>query len=233
MVYAFEHDIFAALFRIGKLTNSKIKKEVIICLSQLLDANDDEFSGRNIVLNCLNHIALDYYPDPEYDANLVYLLFSISTFLKSNPSLLHKLLENKAYHIAYRTPSKEQSPAFHALLNYTHFDGATGDFARTGILNFVEVLVKEPQFQDWVESNGLPEVMAAGLGALFSQLTRYHLFRGRLHYSYKLGIWQFSPKQTPILLRRYCSRRKSILRLISLPVITQTFWRSYILLVPI
>ena len=177
VVYAFEHDIFAALVRIGKLTNSKVKKEVIICLSQLLDANDDEFIGRNIVLNCLNHIALDYYPDPEYDAHLVYLLFSISAILKSNSSLLHKLIETKSYQIAYRAPSKEQSPAFHALLNYTHFDGATGDFARTGILNFVEVLVKEPRFQDWVENNGLPEVMAAGLGALFSQLTRYQCWK--------------------------------------------------------
>lgn len=67
---------------------------------------------------------------------------------------------------------KEDFPLFYLLIDYIHHEGRTGDFARTGLLYIVEAAAKSVDLEQWIVESDLATLMATGLGALYSQLSR-------------------------------------------------------------
>ncbi|KAG2224068.1 hypothetical protein INT45_004949 [Circinella minor] len=59
---------------------------------------------------------------------------------------------------------------FTYLLRFVHREGRTGDFARTGLLFIMEMATH--QLGDFIIESDFATIMAAGLGALYSQLPR-------------------------------------------------------------
>ncbi|CAJ0627407.1 4822_t:CDS:2 [Entrophospora sp. SA101] len=59
---------------------------------------------------------------------------------------------------------------FAYLLKFVHREGKCGDFARTGLLFIMELA--EGQLGDYILESDFANIMAAGLGALYSQLPR-------------------------------------------------------------
>ncbi|KAK9376939.1 Retinoic acid induced 16-like protein-domain-containing protein [Lipomyces chichibuensis] len=72
-----------------------------------------------------------------------------------------------------RTDStKNNFPLFYFLLEFIHHEGRTGQFARTGLLYIVELAWPSSPLEQWILESDFGTLMASGLGALYSQLSR-------------------------------------------------------------
>lgn len=67
---------------------------------------------------------------------------------------------------------KDDFPLCYLLIDRVHHEGRIGDFARTGLLYIFEATGRSENLEEWVVSSDLPTLMASGLGALYSQLSR-------------------------------------------------------------
>ena len=67
---------------------------------------------------------------------------------------------------------KEDFPLCYQLIDHVHHEGRIGDFARTGLLYIFESASKAMNLEQWIVNSDLPTLMATGLGALYSQLSR-------------------------------------------------------------
>lgn len=63
-------------------------------------------------------------------------------------------------------------PLFYILMDYIHHEGKVGDFARTGLLYIIEAASSSVSLEQWIVESDLSTLMATGLGALYSQLSR-------------------------------------------------------------
>ncbi|KAF4121878.1 Retinoic acid induced 16-like protein [Geosmithia morbida] len=63
-------------------------------------------------------------------------------------------------------------PLFYILMDYIHHEGKVGDFARTGLLYIIEAASSSTELEQWIVESDLSTLMATGLGALYSQLSR-------------------------------------------------------------
>ncbi|KAK9367392.1 Retinoic acid induced 16-like protein-domain-containing protein [Lipomyces kononenkoae] len=63
-------------------------------------------------------------------------------------------------------------PLFCFLLEFIHHEGRAGEFARTGLLYIVELALPSSSLEQWILESDLGTLMASGLGALYSQLSR-------------------------------------------------------------
>ena len=87
---------------------------------------------------------------------------------------------------------------FYLLIEYVHQEGRIGDFARTGLLYIIEATSSTADLAKWLVQSDLATLMASGLGALYSQLSR------KLVISYPegdpppiLALSDFAPKPPP------------------------------------
>ncbi|KAI9813931.1 MAG: hypothetical protein M1832_006015 [Thelocarpon impressellum] len=69
---------------------------------------------------------------------------------------------------------EEDFPLFYLLIGYVHHEGRVGDFARTGLLYIIESASSSEELERWLVESDLATLMASGLGALYSQLSRFN-----------------------------------------------------------
>ncbi|KAL5598754.1 hypothetical protein BROUX41_003910 [Berkeleyomyces rouxiae] len=67
---------------------------------------------------------------------------------------------------------KQDFPLFYVLMEYIHHEGKIGDFARTGLLYIIEASSSSAALEQWIVESDLSTLMATGLGAQYSQLSR-------------------------------------------------------------
>ena len=91
--------------------------------------------------------------------------------LKSNAQVAAKAFEQAGSDFNTRT-EKDAFPLFYLILDYVHHDGRVGDFARTGLLYLIETAAHSEALEKWIVEGDLATLMASGLGALYSQLSR-------------------------------------------------------------
>ena len=109
------------------------------------------------------------------EGRIVEVLFGVASKLRLQPKLLPAWFR-PVIQDASRTNSKadkEVFPLFYLTLDYVHHDGRVGDFARTGLLYIIESATHSEALEKWVVESDLATLMASGLGALYSQLSRY------------------------------------------------------------
>lgn len=116
------------------------------------------------------------------DGKTVEILFGIATKLRLHPEILPVWFRLQNHDTASAldssgvlSPSKSgktEFPLFYFLLDYVHHDGRVGDFARTGLLYIIESAVHTEELEKWVVESDLATLMASGLGALYSRLSR-------------------------------------------------------------
>lgn len=120
---------------------------------------------------------------PEVEGEMLGLLFGIAAQIRLRPDILwvwftlkvdgeaggesNGLVEETIF-----TSDKEQFPLFYLLLNYVHHEGKVGDFARTGLLYVIASATLSEELERWIVESDLATLMASGLGALYSQLSR-------------------------------------------------------------
>lgn len=64
-------------------------------------------------------------------------------------------------------------PLCQYFLNYVYQEGKIGDFARMGLLYIYDSATRSDRLETWIIESDLPRLLASGLGALYSQLSRY------------------------------------------------------------
>ena len=114
---------------------------------------------------------------PEEEATLVELLFEIATKIKLDSDILPAWFYPERDRSRSRDTlngdvkaRKNQFPLFHLFVDFVHYDGSTGDFARTGLLYLTETASKSTALERWMIESDLAPQMASGLGALYSRL---------------------------------------------------------------
>ena len=170
--------------------NELVLREAIGVFNALVDSEEDGFldnkdfavalttlvertiSAGNIVVN------LDIVSDT------IELLFGIAAKIRLRPEILpvwftfsrdrrdpggHPNPEANFMGIA----QKEEFPLCYHLIEHVHHEGRIGDFARTGLLYIFETASTSRDLEEWLVESDIPTMMATGLGALYSQLSRY------------------------------------------------------------
>lgn len=112
----------------------------------------------------------------EEESALIELLFEICTKIRLDPGIL------PAWFYPERVPSqqsvsvldarKSQFPLFHLLIDYVHYDGSIGDFARMALLYLTEAAPRSPALEKWMMESDLAHQMASVLSALYGRLSR-------------------------------------------------------------
>lgn len=113
------------------------------------------------------------------EARMVELLFAIAAKLRLQPEILSawfrpssRGIEDSAESVQGGASPKEDFPLFYLTVSYIHHDGRVGDFARTGLLYLIESAGQSAALEQWIIESDLATLMASGLGALYSQLSR-------------------------------------------------------------
>lgn len=170
-------------------------REAVRFLNLLIDSGevdfieDGAFADRltSFIRVASSSIRIASLMTPDSESELVELLFAISAKLRQRPSIpeawFRPGLDTKHKRFSQSgvfTPKSEEFPLVYMLLEYVHRDGKVGDFARTGLLYILELAGRVDRFERWIIESDLATMMASGLGALYSQLSRYLTLHARL-----------------------------------------------------
>ncbi len=121
-------------------------------------------------------------------AEIVELLFGITAKIRLQPEILPvwfntrkptvdpgqgpaRLGSKPEFNFVGAT-QKEDFPLCYQMVDHVHHEGRIGDFARTGLLYIFESASKSAELEQWIVESDLATLMASGLGALYSQLSR-------------------------------------------------------------
>jgi Retinoic acid induced 16-like protein len=117
----------------------------------------------------------------ETESEVVELSFNITTKIRLDPEILpawftaqerEESSGQDAHERFTGRTQKEDFPLFYLLIDYIHHEGRIGDFARTGLLYIIEAASNSVALEQWIVESDLATLMATGLGALYSQLSR-------------------------------------------------------------
>ena len=113
----------------------------------------------------------------EGEGEIVELLFGIATKIRLQPEILPAWFTSRPQGKDGTNTRTQRNdfPLFYLLIDYVHHEGRSGDFARTGLLYTIEAAALSSELETWVIESDLATLMASGLGALYSQLSRYRL----------------------------------------------------------
>ena len=158
-----------------------IVQETIEIFKILLDSEEGDFlkdktfaDALTGYVSALSTIALS----ADAEAWMMELVFAIAAKLRLQPEVLSTWFRpsSKAYEntadLGQDAVSQEDFPLFYLTIAYIHHDGRVGDFARTGLLYIIESAGQSAALEQWIIESDLATLMASGLGALYSQLSR-------------------------------------------------------------
>ncbi|PFH55396.1 hypothetical protein XA68_18410 [Ophiocordyceps unilateralis] len=177
---------------IGKIATTSydewIIKEAVLFFATLIESEEEAFvenstfsaSLTNLLVRItgVNSVRLGL----DTESRVVELAFNITTKIRLDPDILpawfrpqhparRKSEGDKLDKFAGRT-QRADFPLFYILLDYIHHEGKVGDFARTGLLYIIEAASSSANLEQWIIESDLSTLMATGLGALYSQLSR-------------------------------------------------------------
>lgn len=121
--------------------------------------------------------------DNETETAILELLFTIAAKIRLQPEILPVWFQSSTKakvedimlgekNTFVGSTQKDDFPLCYLLIDRVHHEGRIGDFARTGLLYVFEATGRSLDLETWVVSSDLPTLMASGLGALYSQLSR-------------------------------------------------------------
>lgn len=170
--------------------NEWIVKEAVLFFATLVESEEeaivenDNFAASltNLLVRVTGANSLRLSADTE--ARVVELAFNITTKIRLEPEILsawfksgqsqpHPKDQEEDEHDKFAGRTQRQDfPLFYLLIDYIHHDGKVGDFARTGLLYIIEAASSSVALEQWIVESDLSTLMATGLGALYSQLSR-------------------------------------------------------------
>lgn len=110
------------------------------------------------------------------ESALIELLFEICTKIRVDPDILpawfYPERSNNQRSVSPTEARRSQFPLFYLLIDYVHYDGSIGDFARMALLYLTETAPRSPALEKWMMESDLAHQMASGLSALYGRLSR-------------------------------------------------------------
>lgn len=116
------------------------------------------------------------------EGDIAELLFGVAAKIRLEPGILPVwfrprreagAVSRTAFEISTSSsPDRRAFPLFYFLVEYLHHDGRVGDFARTSLLYLLGSSAHAEELEKWIVESELPTMMASGLGALYSRLSR-------------------------------------------------------------
>ena len=162
--------------------------EALDLLNILLDSEEGEFLEddcfADTLIEFVNRISSSgtILVSAQIEGEIVEILFGIASKLRIQPELLPAWFRPRIHgpadifggtsEVSHLNSGKIEFPLFYFLLNYVHHDGRAGDFARTGLLYLIEAAAHDEELERWIVDSDLATLMASGLGALYSRLSR-------------------------------------------------------------
>ncbi len=156
--------------------------------STLIESEEEDFLETDAFAKCLKTLlvritgANSIRLGRETEIEVVELAFGIAAKIRLQPEILPAWFtahsedatkeQRDEQEKAAGNAQKEDFPLCYLLLDYIQEEGRIGDFARTGLLYLIEAASASPAFEQWIVESDLAKLMASGLGALYSQLSR-------------------------------------------------------------
>ncbi|KAH6652572.1 Retinoic acid induced 16-like protein-domain-containing protein [Truncatella angustata] len=182
---------------IGKIAttsyNEWIIKEAVSFFATLIESEEEAFVENEAFSASLTNLlvritgANSIRLAAETEVRVVELAFNITTKIRLEPHILPAWFKSHQHgsgpnpqqedpraqreKFAGKT-QKQDFPLFYLLMDYIHHEGKVGDFARTGLLYIIESASNSAALEQWIVESDLSTLMATGLGALYSQLSR-------------------------------------------------------------
>ncbi|KAI9155149.1 hypothetical protein HJFPF1_07723 [Paramyrothecium foliicola] len=191
--YASLKQIYVPIGKIATISyNEWIIKEAVLFFATLIESEEEAFvenptfsaSLTNLLVRItgVNSVRLGL----DTESRVVELAFNITTKIRLDPDILPAWFKTQP-----AAPQQDQEerpldsrekfagrtqradfPLFYILMDYIHHEGKVGDFARTGLLYIIEAASRSALLEQWIVESDLSTLMATGLGALYSQLSR-------------------------------------------------------------
>lgn len=198
--FAAEKQVYVTIGKIASTCyNLNIIKEAVYFFGTLIESEDDAFvESDTFAANITNLFvritgANSIHLDQETETKVVELAFNITTKIRLRPGILTAWFkvrrkqplqddnlsevrekESEDHERFKGKTQRKDFPLFYILMDYIHSEGKAGDFARTGLLYIIESASTAScdTLEQWIVESDLSTLMATGLGALYSQLSR-------------------------------------------------------------
>ncbi|KAK8252251.1 Retinoic acid induced 16-like protein-domain-containing protein [Phyllosticta capitalensis] len=189
--FASSSQIYSAISRIASTShNEALVRDAVAVFGALIDSEEEDFLANERFAEALMTFVSKISSSnmlligEDTDAEIVELLFGISAKIRLEPEILpvwfsstgkvdsdtrSAILNKVGFAGIIR---KEDFPLCYQLIDHVHHEGRIGDFARTGLLYIFETASKSRELEQWIVESDLATLMASGLGALYSQLSR-------------------------------------------------------------
>lgn len=191
--FAAKNRIYNAVCRVATVSHYEpIIRAAVAAFAALVDSEEEDFLANGNFARSLMLLVRkvvdsgEYLIDVDTETEILELLFTIAAKIRLQPDILpvwfrstvkpdqeqqqHVLVQEKKSFVGIT--QKDDFPLCYLLIDRVHHEGRIGDFARTGLLYVFEATGRSRELEEWVISSDLPTLMASGLGALYSQLSR-------------------------------------------------------------
>jgi hypothetical protein len=190
LAYAAGDQIYTAVSKIAATSHDEgVVRDAVGVYNALIDSEEEDFLENDVfAVSLMNFIGRTVGSGSmgvgeDIESDIVELLFGIAAKIRLQPEILpvwfttasadsNGRLVNQKTDFAGMT-QKEDFPLCYQLIDHVHHEGRIGDFARTGLLYIFESASKSMTLEQWIVNSDLPTLMASGLGALYSQLSRF------------------------------------------------------------
>ncbi|KAE8454186.1 hypothetical protein EG329_005111 [Mollisiaceae sp. DMI_Dod_QoI] len=190
ITFASSKQIYVPIGKIATTSyNEGIIREGVALFATLIDSEEEDFvenetfskSLMNLLVRITGANSIRLGSDTEVE--VVELSFNITTKIRLDPEILPAWFTTQdredsqdggqdSHEKFTGKTQKEDFPLFYLLIDYIHHEGRIGDFARTGLLYIIEAASSSVALEQWIVESDLATLMATGLGALYSQLSR-------------------------------------------------------------
>ncbi|KAI9723561.1 MAG: hypothetical protein M1828_004157 [Chrysothrix sp. TS-e1954] len=190
--FAASSQIYIPIFQIAlSVNNEDIIREAVAWFGALVDSDEENLlSNERFAEALLTFVdgvigARGIAVGPQTEGEIQELIFGIAAKLRLETDLLpiwfvpdtragdaqlHDVSDSDAD--SPILTSSKTFPLCYQFIGHVYHEGRAGDFARTGLLYLFESASHSADLEEWIVSSDLPTLMASGLGALYSQLSR-------------------------------------------------------------
>ncbi|KAL1964911.1 hypothetical protein VTN77DRAFT_6264 [Rasamsonia byssochlamydoides] len=187
LAYASTSQIYVTVTKLAlTYRDEDLISSAAVFFNTLIDAEVDGIVDSRVFSRALVDLVRRTGPAiDDVEGRLVELLFGVANNIRLQPKILpawfapkppqpsdreqEAITDEKRFAGATR---KDDFPLFYLLIDYVHREGRAGDFARTGLLYLIETATRSRDLEKWLIESDLATLMATGLGALYSQLSR-------------------------------------------------------------
>jgi hypothetical protein len=188
--HAASNQIYVTITRAAIVShNEGLIHSTITLLATLVDSEEEDFLSSQPFAKSLMRLVTrvvdsgNILLELDTETAILELLFTVAAKIRLQPAILPVWFASSAKPDLDYTNVKEKKgflgisqkddfPLCYLLIDRVHHDRRIGDFARTGLLYIFEATGRSVDLENWVISSDLPTLMASGLGALYSQLSR-------------------------------------------------------------